>query len=91
MSALLNSGWVQLGAVGIVGLVVWLIITGRLQPRSTTRDLVGRADRSAELWQKAYEREVERADLATKQSDQLLTGMATVERLIRTLVPRDPS
>lgn len=79
----------QYGAGGLVGLVVLLVLTGRLVSRSTARMFVDQANRSAELWQRTAEREAERGDLAAKQNEQLLTGMETIESLIRSLVPKE--
>ena len=87
MNTWLGSGWAQFGAVGLLAVVLLLLFFGRLLPRSLVKDLTGQANANAEMWRQAYEREVERGDVATKQVDQLLGGMATVERLIRTLLP----
>lgn len=85
----LSPETLQYGAGGLVGLVVLLVLTGRLVSRSTARMFVDQANRTADMWQRTAEKESERADLAAKQSEQLLTGMDTIESLIRSLVPRE--
>lgn len=81
---LLSSG---LTAGGILGVAVLLVLTGRLVPRSTSRALVKQANDNAELWQKAAAKQSERADLAVQQTEKLLTGLATIEALLRSLSP----
>ena len=88
MQWLLSSG---VTAGGLVGLVVILVLSGRLVPRSISRAQVKQANDNAELWQKAYEKQSDRADLATAQTEKLLTGMATLEALLRALSPPSSS
>lgn len=90
---LLTPATLQYGAGGLVALFVLAILTGRLVPRSTLKTLVDQANQTAEMWRRTAEREAERGDLVLKQSDQLLTGMDTIqdsmETLVRSLVPRE--
>lgn len=88
MQWLLSSG---VTAGSLVGLIVLLVLLGRLVPRSTARAQIKQANDNAELWQKAYEKQSDRADVATAQTDKLLTGMATLEALIRALSQPPPS
>ena len=81
---LLSSG---ITAGGIVSIAVLLVLTGRLVPRSTSRALVQQANDNAELWQQAAAKQSERADLAVQQTEKLLTGLATIEALLRSLSP----
>lgn len=81
---LLSSG---ITAGGILGLTVLLVLTGRLVPRSISRALVKQANDNAKMWQQAAEKQSERADLAVAQTEKLLTGLATIEALLRSLSP----
>lgn len=81
---LLSSG---ITAGSLVGLVVLLVLSGRLVPRSVARAQIEQANTNAALWQQAAAKEAERADLAVTQSRELLTGLATIEALLRSLSP----
>lgn len=55
---------VQLGAVGVLLAVLWLVFTGRLVPRSTVDDVradrdarLAEADGDAEQWRSLFEQE----------------------------------
>lgn len=85
----------QLGAVGILGLVVLAIIFGRLVPRSATKQLLEQAelrvqlaDRNADRWEKAAEASDKRADVFSEQLSEVLAAMHSVEALVRSLPSR---
>jgi len=77
----------QGGAWSLVGVFVLAILTGRLVPRSTSKSLVDQANRTADAWQRAYEKQAALADLATRQSDQVMSEFETIEALIQSIVP----
>lgn len=97
---LFGSPWAQLGAVGLVGVFVLAILTGRLVARSSVRDLleqaqlrVALAERTTDRWQAAAEASARaaeasdrRADLHAEQMGEILAVMRSVQELIR--VPR---
>jgi len=87
---LFDSPWAQLGAVGIVFLLVLLIATGRLMPRSTAQDQVDQANANAKLWQAAAEASNKRADLFGEQLGEIVAAMRAVEALVRTSPGRAP-
>lgn len=84
MQWLLSSG---VTAGGLVGLVVLLVLSGRLVPRSIAQAQIKQANDNAELWQRTAEKQSDRADLAVQQTEKLLTGLATIEALLRGLSP----
>ena len=81
---LLSSG---ITAGSILGFTVLLILTGRLVPRSVARSQIEQANTNAALWQQAADKQSARADLAVAQTEKLLTGLATIEALLRALSP----
>ncbi len=84
---LFGSAWAQLGAVGLLGVFVLMLATGRLMPRSTARALVDQANTTAGRWQSAAEASDERADLFARQNAELLQAMRTLETLVRAWGP----
>jgi hypothetical protein len=84
---LFGTAWAQLGAVGLVGIFVLLMATGRLVPRTTAKALVDQANANAARWQAAAEASDERADLVAKQNGELMSALRTVETLVRALNP----
>lgn len=86
--SLFDSAPAQLGAVGILALVVLAIVAGRLMPRSVSRALVDQANANAARWQAAAEASDQRADLLTRQVGELVAAMRAVEALVRTGLPR---
>jgi N-formylglutamate amidohydrolase len=91
---LFQSAWTQAGAVGLLALVVLLVVTGRLIPRSVAKDRLEEAHKSldqanhtAELWQQAAAAGDQRADLAVKAMLEQAATSARIEALLRTLVP----
>ena len=84
MQWLLSSGLTAGSLLLFVGL---LIYTGKLVPGKTVDRLTKQADESAALWRRVAEKQSDRADLAVAQTEKLLTGLATVEALLRALSP----
>lgn len=80
---LFDSAWAQLGAVGIVAVFVLALLTGRLVPRSTAKLMVDQANENATRWRAAAEASDERADLAVRQTGELLQAVRAVEALLR--------
>jgi ABC-type nickel/cobalt efflux system permease component RcnA len=81
---LFGSAWAQLGAVGLLALVVLAIVTGRLVPRSVASTLVKQANATATQWQAAAEASDQRADEAVKLLGEVLSALRSVETLVRT-------
>jgi hypothetical protein len=87
-----GSTWAQLGAVGLLAVLILLIFTGRLYPRSLVDKIlreadqqVERADKRAELSRLAAEAADQRADTATSAVAQMLPVLQTVEKLVSAL------
>ena len=76
---LLQSG--SLAAV-VVG-VVWLVLTGRLVPRSHIEDLV----RDRDLWKEAYWRTQAVNDAQTEQVRELMKTMDTTNKVLKAIPP----
>lgn len=74
------GGWL----VTIVG-VLWMIITGRLIPKSTYKDILNDKDRQILIWQETAKSHEARADLLVSNQDKLLEGINTSNDLIRSL------
>lgn len=64
----------QGGAGGLLAFVIWLIVTGRLVPRSALLDAQKERDRWAEAMEKAME-----------QNAELLTGARVTRQVIQAL------
>jgi len=57
----------QLGAIGVLFGVLWLVFTGRLVPRSTLDDArVAEANQDAEEWRRLYVSECEAHELTRR-------------------------
>jgi hypothetical protein len=84
VEALLNlpsTVFIQGGAVMLLAATVWLVMTGRLVPRSTVED--ARADRDG--WRKTAEAEQEINRIRANQFDELLELARTTDQVIRAL------
>jgi len=84
---LFGSAWAQLGAVGLLGVFVLMLATGRLMPRSTAKALVDQANAGRDFYRSAAAASDERADLIARQNGELLQAMRTVETLVRAWGP----
>lgn len=82
----------QIGAGGLVVLVVLLVLTGRLVPRAVVRDLradrdarVAEARQAAEQWQAAHQALAGAVGDLTAQVGELTSIGRTTERLLTAL------
>lgn len=82
----------QLGAVGLVGLFVIAILTGRLVARSMMKTVLDQAElrvqlaeRETERWRDVAQAEAARADLYGNQLAEMARGLHAVEGLVRAL------
>lgn len=78
----------QLGAVGILALVVLAIVMGWLVPRRVAQSLVDQANAGSDRWRSAFEAADKRADLAVQQSTEMVAALREVESLVRSLDQR---
>ncbi len=86
--SLLTGPAAQLGAVGVLAVVVLAIVFGWLVPRKVARSIVDQANANAERWRAAAEASDKRADLAMGQSTEMLAALREVEALVRALDTR---
>lgn len=85
-------GWLtpdvlKVGAPGLLALVFIAMLLGWILPKSVANRMAATAQANAEMWRGIAERQTERADLAAKQSGELLEGMETIEKLVRSIAP----
>lgn len=81
MTDVLGINILQGGAGGIVALVVWMILTGRLVPRATLRD----AYRQRDTWQEAHGVSEEARHLEREQTRELLEFARTADHVLAAL------
>ncbi len=74
----------QGGAVALLGATFWLVMTGRLVPRSTIEDI--KSDR--DNWRLAHERVLETNRVQADQLNELLELSRTTSEVIRALPVR---
>lgn len=91
-------GWLtpdvlKVGEGGLLALVFIAMVLGLLIPIRVANKMSAVDKANAEMWRGIAERQTQRADLAVKQSGDLLEGMETIERLVRSIAPppREPS
>jgi hypothetical protein len=84
--------WIQGGFGALVGLGVWLVLTGRLVPRSTLKDLrqdrddrVAEAKAEAQVWRDAYESAKRANEALAVQLHQMLEVGHTTSSVLRSL------
>lgn len=89
--------WVQGGFGALVGLGVWLVLTGRLVPRSTLKDLrqdrddrVAEARSEAQVWRDAYESAKRANEALSVQLHQMLEVGHTTSSVLKSL-PSPPA
>lgn len=82
---LLTGPIAQLGAVWILLLVVLAVIMGWLVPRRVAQSLVDQANTNANHHRAAAEASEQRADLAVRQSTEMLAALREVESLVRSV------
>lgn len=71
----------SIGGGGLLALAIWLVLTGRLVPKSTHEET--RLDRDE--WRKTAETTQKRLDVISQQMDKLLASSLTVERFMTSL------
>jgi predicted transcriptional regulator len=88
--------WLQLGGLGIVGLVLWYLIrlvgSGEWIPRQTVDSLltardaeIERSNRRGDEWHDAFEAQRHRAELLLDQNRELIEVARTVEHVMESL------
>lgn len=75
----------SIGATGLLALVVIMILTGRLVPRSTFEDLRADKDKQIEVWRSAYETSMSAQDVQREQITALLEAAKTTTHVIQSL------
>lgn len=75
----------SLGATGLLAVVVILILTGRLVPRSTLEDVRADKDKQIEVWRTAYETSMSAQDVQREHISALLGAAETTTRVIQAL------
>ncbi len=86
-----GAPWFELPAVSVGGWlvtivgVVWLMLSGRLIPRSIHNTIVQDKDQQIVDWRETARAEGVRADLAVENQEKLLEGIKTSNALIRSL------
>jgi hypothetical protein len=88
-----NSGNISFGGVVVLG--IWLILTGRLVPRSSVdalrsdwNDRLDSKDAQVQDWKQAYFRSVDIEAAQGKQIDELLEHSRATAYFIQTLASR---
>jgi hypothetical protein len=77
--------WPQIGATGLLSLVVVMIMTGRLVPRRTLKDIEEQRAR----WEAAWSTSQDTITQYAEQVTALVEVGRTTEALLRSLVDRD--
>lgn len=83
--------WFELPAVSVGGWlltivsVLWLMLTGRLIPRSTHEERVNDYKQQVAEWRQKAEADGARADLYAANHEKLLKGIQTSNALIRSI------
>ncbi len=75
----------SLGATGLLAVVVVLILTGRLVPKTALEDLRTDKDKQIETWRGAYEKALEVQDAQREHIAALLDATRTTTRVIQAL------
>ena len=81
-TALFNPGT---GATGALTLVVFLVLWGKLVPRSSIDDLRADKDKQIDTWRTAYERSEEAREIMRSQITELLQMARTTTHVIEAL------
>lgn len=77
------------GLVGMLGLAIYLILTGRLWPRNTVDELLTQARSETQVWRDAYEKsETARTEQGAQLAELVEHSRVTIQ-LLRGL-PRKP-
>lgn len=75
----------SIGSAGLLAVVVIMVLTGRLVPRSVVEDLRADKDAQIETWKTAYERAVSAQDVQRDHIRTLLEASRTTTHVIQAL------
>jgi hypothetical protein len=75
----------SIGATGLLALVVIMILTGRLVPKSMFEDLRADKDQQIEIWRSAYAASTSAQDVQREQISALLEAAKTATSVIQAL------
>lgn len=75
----------SLGATGLLAVVVILVLTGKLVPRSTVDDLRSDKDKQIDLWRTAYETSMSAQEVQREHISALLEATRTTTHVIQSL------
>lgn len=75
----------SLGATGLLAVVVIMILTGRLLPRTPVDERLADKDRQIETWKAAYDRALEVQDVQREHISELLEATRTTTRVVQAL------
>ena len=76
-----------IGATGLLAAVVFMVLTGRLQPKTAVDDRIADKDRQIETWHAAYEQSLEIQREQQRQISALVEASETATRVIAA-IPR---
>lgn len=75
----------SIGATGLLAVVIVMILTGRLVPKSTIDDLRADKDKQIEVWRAAYETSMSAQEVQREQISALLEASKTTTNVIQAL------
>lgn len=75
----------SIGATGLLAVVVILVLTGRLVPKSTVEDLRADKDKQIEIWRTAYETSMSAQEVQREHISALLEAAETTTHVIQAL------
>lgn len=75
----------SLGAGGLLAVVIFMILTGRLIPRNQVDDLRTDKDQQIEIWKAAYEKAMEGQVVQREHIRALMEANETTTRVIQAL------
>lgn len=75
--------WQSGGLAAVVVGVIWMVLTGRLVPRSQIKDLI----KDRDLWKEAYWRTQAVNDAQTSQVQKLMDTIETTNRVLKAIPP----
>lgn len=75
----------SLGATGLLAVVVVLVLTGRLVPKSTLDELRADKDKQIEIWRTAYDTSMSAQEVQREHISALLEAAETTTHVIQSL------
>jgi hypothetical protein len=75
----------SIGAGGLLAVVVFMVLTGKLVPRSQVDDLRADKDRQIDVWKAAYDKAMEGQDVQRAHITALMEANQTTTRVIQAL------